>query len=274
MKVRGAGASLGSATLSRARGSSAAWQLTTLASARETPNRNVNNFHDHCFAECRDTYVLEALEAVGLVLVERLRALLDDLVLDERSHHVSCWLLMTSRGKRRMRQYVIVMFFLVPSRAALFVRVAARGFTIAPHRSAVTLNPSRGVLLSPSLPRRLCVGRRRRRRRMRTKIISLHTALRARVARACVPRLRLEKADARSVRLAKTASRCARKKVRPKQRLILNMHTLREISRRTTGSTSRGSFARQRLRKRFRRRSPRRSHHTTSRSDEGKRVCE
>ena len=61
----------------------------------------MNNFQDHRFAECRDTYVLEALEAVGLVLVERLRALLDDLVLDERSHHVSCWLLMTSREKER-----------------------------------------------------------------------------------------------------------------------------------------------------------------------------
>ena len=35
------------------------------------------------------------------------------------------------------------MFFLVPSRAVLFIRVAARGLNIAPHRSAVTLNPSR-----------------------------------------------------------------------------------------------------------------------------------
>ena len=35
------------------------------------------------------------------------------------------------------------MFFLVPSRAVLFIRVAARGLNIVPHRSAVTLNPSR-----------------------------------------------------------------------------------------------------------------------------------
>ena len=176
------------------------------ASALETPRRNVHNFHDHCFAESRDTYVLEALEAVGLVLVERLRALLDDLVLDERSHHLSCWLLMTSRGKRTYSS-VHIRYVLPGALTRRAIHTGRR--TRVEHRpSSVGGDPNSltRVLLSPSLPRRLRVRRRRRRGRMRTKIISLHTALRARVARACLPRVRLEKADTRSVILAKTAS--------------------------------------------------------------------